>query len=657
MIELKMNPGENMTDDAKKFLCAIASNIGPGVRALSFAVRLKSGETLTDEDFQLGLSSSDGDSAVFIGKRGGCGARWEFTRLGLGYAARLTVEENSGAGILSIDNLIAEYRPEGADLARWRAVFQPCDGIAHRMGFPLIAELGGEPVPCSVMTGAFPGSRGEGFFMGTVMPIDSSHTFTLAQIGDGGLRFASTTSFLDSVGSLPPVRSEACWMAADKSAGDSIEAFASLIPPDRNAKGPAIGWNSWDYYFFSVSLDDLIENMEEIRMDPVLSRRIKYIVIDEGWEHRQGEWEPNHRFPGGLERAAKEITDRGFIPGIWTSCTLIDMWSHAGLRRPELFVKNENGDPQAYGGSYLLDPTAPAGERFLRELFTKLRKAGFLFYKCDFISTLLGAGAFYDRTKGPYRVIRDMFGLIRECVGPESHIMGCGMPPECGPGVVDSQRTGIDIHNQWEHVKWAMEGYTCNYWMNGRMFATDVDFLLVRGKDTSLEEATNVVNPHANDPDTSNPFIRRWRRGPVFSADEAQTWANLVMMSGGNVFISDRISMVNDLGRSIYRGVLKAERATAVPLDLCEGFYVQFWLQRLPGSCRLAVVNWDDEPREIAFRFADYGMRAPEHVTDFITGRQAAPRGGAVAVFLRPHQSAVFRWPADKTQTAVEQQK
>ena len=50
-----------------------------------------------------------------------------------------------------------------------------------------------------------------------------------------------------------------------------------------------MGWNSWDYYFADVSEQDMIENMEEIRRDPVLREYLRYIVVDMGWEHREGD--------------------------------------------------------------------------------------------------------------------------------------------------------------------------------------------------------------------------------------------------------------------------------------------------------------------------------------------------------------------------------
>ncbi|HHW31044.1 MAG TPA: hypothetical protein GXX20_05125 [Clostridiaceae bacterium] len=38
-----------------------------------------------------------------------------------------------------------------------------------------------------------------------------------------------------------------------------------------------------------------MENIEEIKKDPILSEKIKYIVIDDGWEHMPGEWKLNYR--------------------------------------------------------------------------------------------------------------------------------------------------------------------------------------------------------------------------------------------------------------------------------------------------------------------------------------------------------------------------
>ncbi len=47
-----------------------------------------------------------------------------------------------------------------------------------------------------------------------------------------------------------------------------------------------IGWSTWDYYFTSATEDDVKENVDFIANDEVLSKKVRYIALDDGWQHR-----------------------------------------------------------------------------------------------------------------------------------------------------------------------------------------------------------------------------------------------------------------------------------------------------------------------------------------------------------------------------------
>lgn len=193
-----------------------------------------------------------------------------------------------------------------------------------------------------------------------------------------------------------------------------------------------MGWNSWDYYFADVSEQDMIENMEEIRRDPVLREYLRYIVVDMGWEHREGDWYPCYTFPNGLESYADQVRSRGFIPGIWTSPIQMQQLCKTATRHNSFLVRDEYGDPVVVDNQFVVDPTHPDGKAFIRELYTRLYRAGFRLFKVDFVSNLTHVDRFYDTTMGHYQVIRELFRIIRECVTEESHIIGCSLPKECG---------------------------------------------------------------------------------------------------------------------------------------------------------------------------------------------------------------------------------
>ena len=79
----------------------------------------------------------------------------------------------------------------------------------------------------------------------------------------------------------------------------------------------SIGWNSWDQFRKYVSEDDMFQTQE--KLNKFSGNRVKYFVIDDGWQLAYGAWIPNIKFPSGIEGFCKKITANGGIPGIWTA--------------------------------------------------------------------------------------------------------------------------------------------------------------------------------------------------------------------------------------------------------------------------------------------------------------------------------------------------
>ncbi len=616
----------------------LAEMIGPGVTGLSFRLELEGGAiALTPEDLPLRVSATPDGRTVFAAQWRDVTIAWEFVPRDGGFCVKLRATAASPLWCDAMQSLIITYEP-GGDLSSWRVPTLGMD-IDHN-GVPTVAEAGGEAVRGRFARGIFRDSRTPGLFVGTIIPQKCIQVYRVSAAGDRA-RVTCTTEFPEGLAGQMQLISERTWVCATRTAAQAYATHAAFVPPISPTPRPPVGWNSWDYYFSALWLEDIVENMEAIRADPALAEQVRHIVVDMGWEHVWGEWYPNYRFPGGLERLAGEITARGFTPGIWTSPLIVGTLTTTALRRQEILVKDEYGDPQGWGGQYVVDPTHPGGQEYLREVYTRLHAAGFRLFKVDYVTPLLEMKRLHDPTKGHYEALADLARLIRDCVGPESHILGCGLPPECGPGLVESGRTGMDIHNHWTHVTWTFDYATMLYGIHNRIWVNDVDFLVVRGKDTSLEPETNVLNPQAHNPNQS-----RWRGGPVFSRDEAQSWASIVAMFGGSVFLSDRLDMLTEDAREMLRKVLRPTGVSARPLDLCDGERASLWLQELEGGSRLMVINWAAEERVVEFAFADHDLAAPGEVIDFWTGKTLAVDDGLLRLHLPAHASFVGCWAA-----------
>lgn len=497
--------------------------------------------------------------------------------------------------------------------------------------------------PDSVFSGFFAGARRPCLLLATRLPQKNLHLYEAELLDDHTVRFQALTRFPEGQRGGALLRTEETHIFQGLTPLEALRAYARLTPPlprERFA-APLVGWNSWDYYYRTVSARDVEENLDFIRSDPLLQDALRCLIIDDGWAHCEGEWRPNYRFPEGLAPVAERIRAQGLVPGIWTNGCQVQTLSLPAMRQSDMLVRREDGTPLTVGGLYVIDPTHPLGEAFLFELYSGLCRDGFRIFKVDFVDALLQAERFYDPAAGPYDAIRRLFATVRRAVGPESHILGCSYPMECGAGYVDSSRTGVDIHNQWTHVLWCLEYLQLKFWTNGRLFRVDPDFLILRGGDTSLEAETNVFNPAGALPYDPATCPDRWRRGPVFDRWEAETWANLVSLSAGNLLLSDRLSRLNGLGLELLHSRLTPGLTAAEPLDLGESAWASLWLERREDGGRLLIINHEDRERDVCFRFSAYGLEEPEDLT---SSKPFACAGGAVTARLRRHESTVLCW-------------
>ncbi len=562
-------------------------------------------------------------------------ATWRFTPSGAGWLTQLELTSDHPLACSAIE-LSIDYVPsvsiETLRLPTYHVT-------AEFDGMQPVPPIGGE-APLGVnLRGAFSDHRSPGLFLCGRGPQNFPLYFGVRRLNQDSLCFTAETTYPRGFTGATSLKTELVWLSTQLNLPKALETCNSHYPR-RALTPPPVGWNSWDYYWNTVKLEDVIENMDFICADPLLSQYLRYIVVDDGWEHTYGDWYPNYRFPGGLERLAVEITTRGFIPGIWTTPVLIHPESFTALRRPELLIKNEYGDPfVTFRGNYMLDPSHPAGEAHLRETYTRLHLAGFRFFKIDFASPIVGAPGFHDPDLPPVEALRKIYRIIRESVGPESHILGCSLPAYCGPGLADSQRISMDIRNKWSHVEWVADALQLAYQQHAWMGVNDSDFLIVRGTDTSLELNMNVLDPKEHD-----PASRRWQSGPVFNLEEARTWATLVSLAGGNLFLGDRLNRLNAQGLELIQKILPPTGITAHPLDVGGAERPALWLQKLEGETRLGIINWDASEREFAINLRDWSIEPPNQVADFWGQKVIELQNGSLRITLGGHACAIYHW-------------
>jgi len=384
----------------------------------------------------------------------------------------------------------------------------------------------------------------------------------------------------------------------------------------RPAHPPTVGWNSWDYYSGAITRRDMDENLEAAA--ELLGDGPRYLVIDEGWEQQWGTWEPNGKFADGLEAYCRHVRERGWIPGIWTAPLLVNTYNPLYLQRPDWFAARADGqvqiDSYAYGPMAYLDVTRPDVIAHIENLFRRLRAAGFEYFKVDFSHCILNAERFGDPGVGRADLIRRAFAAIRRAIGDDAYLLSCGSPYESVAGLVDGVRTTGDIHIHWGHVLRNAGALSARWWMQGRLWNCDPDFLVVRGPDTARPPYSRR---QVNAPLGLKPG---WLAGRVFNEMEARTWALLVHLTGGDVVLSDPLRQLLPAGLDILRAVRSPRPAAAVPADLFESEQdlPRTWVSRGIGDTLVGLFNWSDKPARLDFEPAEHGLRSAP--VDFWTG-------------------------------------
>ncbi len=251
-------------------------------------------------------------------------------------------------------------------------------------------------------------------------------------------------------------------------------------------------WCSWYHYFDDVTEVDILENLAGIETHRL---PVDVVQIDDGWQAGIGDWlDLSGRF-SSLPDLAARIRDSGRRAGIWVAPFTVGAHSALAREQPDWLV----GEAGHNWGQELrgLDLTHPGARAYLRAVFGRLRAAGFDYFKLDFVYAGALAGTRYGDLAG-VAAYRSGLELIREAVGPESYLLGCGAPMLPSVGLVDAMRVSSDtLHpTDPEDEQQALRGRTSvvsRAWQHGRFWVNDADCLVARRSFSARREWAEVI--------------------------------------------------------------------------------------------------------------------------------------------------------------------
>lgn len=283
-------------------------------------------------------------------------------------------------------------------------------------------------------------------------------------------------------------------------------------------------------------------------------------------------------------------------------------------------------------GMYCIDPTVPEARQYILDTYKKLYGYGYRVFKIDFLDHVILAKEFYDPAATAYSALRDLMADIKKVTGEDTIILGCSLPVQCGADIAPSMRVGVDIHIHFHHVAWAAETLAWTWMYNNRVTRIDPDFLVVRGEETSnnsWERHDKYQLPSRRGCNNGDDNNWRWCNGDRFNAIEAETWANLVAVSGGNMILSDNLTELNERGLAIIENAFKIAQNECRPEYLADDV-------RLPsvwrGETATLIINWEDIPT----------TKTVKGFTENATSdKDISVKDGTLTVSLLPHESIV----------------
>ncbi|NHI92870.1 MAG: alpha-galactosidase [Candidatus Lokiarchaeota archaeon] len=353
---------------------------------------------------------------------------------------------------------------------------------------------------------------------------------------------------------------------------DAVEIFNDAIIWEKVPKG----WCSWYHYYNKITEVECLKNLEflEHYKDKI---PIDFFQIDDGFQIRAGEWIVNEKFPNGMKFLVNKIKEKGFIPGLWLAPFLVSTKSSLIKDHPTWFLKNSKGKyivahmegfenvknrifSTLKSSCYALDCTHPEVQEWIRKLFIKVCKEwGYKYIKIDFIYAAAIEGEHYDKRYTRAQAYRKGLEVIREAVGDDIFILGCGAPLGPAIGMVNGMRVSMDTAPTWDTflrklakkvlrlgvvptVYSAMHNNILASFYHKKLWLNDPDCVMIRNQNTKLSDI------------------------------EVQTQISLIGLCNGMFMLSDDFSKVSQERIELIKKFIPLDEnlSTALPMDLFE---------------------------------------------------------------------------------------
>ena len=390
---------------------------------------------------------------------------------------------------------------------------------------------------------------------------------------------------------------------------------------------PPSGWCSW-YFFYQEINEDEIKLIAKWIAENLKDFGVQYIQIDDGWQgtgHGRGDnrdWSTiNNRFPSGMDGLARYIKSLGLKPGIWLAPH--GQSNEAVVKNhPGVFMLKHDGATASttWEGTFLVDPSTPESQKYLKDLFAKLASWGYEYFKIDgqpiVVREYRNQKSFMKNpAEDTDALYRDTLKSIRAGIGPNSYLLGCWVVPLEGIGLMNGSRIGADVVPNWDGFKFAMRATMQYYFLHNVAWYTDPDVFMVRAP---------------------------------LPLEQARAWATLQGLTGQAALMSDRLV---DLSADRVELIKRVYPAVDIrPLDLFSSDRnKRIWDLKINHLGRaydvVGFFNFDEtKPISSYLSWKDLGLPEdrPVHVFDFWNKEYLGAFEKGISVDLGPTSTRVL---------------
>ncbi|HEX9705657.1 MAG TPA: alpha-galactosidase [Gemmatimonadales bacterium] len=420
--------------------------------------------------------------------------------------------------------------------------------------------------------------------------------FDPGEPGDGKVRL--TADGLSAASDwLPPrpVRSQgdgATLRVAYSPDGDGLAALAALFSPaspvDRERLAsltvPA-GWSSrYALAAREVSEDRVLANVERC-VTTFDARHLRCIQVDDGYQRAAGDWETNERFSHGHRWLTDHIHARGLTAGLWIAPFAATERSGLPATHPDWLLRDSSGPVvfatrDDWGGPVFgLDGAHPGVQEWLYRLSRRVvQDWGYEYVAADYLPWMVHGAAHHGGLTHAEACRRGL-AAIRDGLGPDVFLVGAHAPLQHAQGVVNGMRVGPDVDASWSSLRASARALALRSFYHRAAWFNHPDCLLVR---------------------------------PPLTDVEARTWASVVSISGALTFLSDDLQSLPSERLDLLHRSLPAAPMAGHPVDVVSDGAERtpsVWMaQGAADWWTVAVVNWDDDAKEISVPLVDLGI-------------------------------------------------